>query len=120
MFQALHMKMRGGLMGRDRCCPSAPGLRCALTETGPRVRAPCGFWFTIIKTDYFGLKRGTFFRVYGPEMAQVPRFGLFFENLSAETVAIVPFFQKISKKDNARSAAGSTLTQGGRQDRPTH
>ena len=57
-----------------------------------------GLWFTVIKTGIFWLEKGTFYRGRGPEIFQYPRFGPFYENSTAGTVAIVPFFQKNFKK----------------------
>lgn len=121
MFQGLRMKMRGGLMRRDRArqmVPEFPGTLARFNRDKAAGMGSVELWFPIIKTDYFGLKRGTFFRVYGPEMAQFLWFGLFFENLSAETVATVPFFKKFPKKGQ-RTQRRRLSTNARRQTGPT-
>ena len=89
-------------LGRGRNADAVPGT-CGAIDA-PRVSRE--FWFTIKKAGYFLLKKGTFYRVCGPEISQYPRFGSFYENLPAGSVSIVPFFQKNFEKR-------ATLTQGG-------
>ena len=71
-----------------------------------KVNSVCTQWFTVKKAGIFLIKKGTFYRVCGPEIPQVPQFGRFLENLSAGSVANVPFFQKIFEKKATLSQCG--------------
>ena len=66
--------------------------RAFLRGRSSGIRVSQGDWFTVKKMDYFWLEKGTFYRVCGPEIVPESRYGTFYENLSAGSVANVPFF----------------------------